>query len=172
MFLHWWDKFVIGKINSKSWEYIPHLCTCPMISLTLKTGKCIPTKWQKGKKKHICLVKCILNFNEELGRFIKDWNRHPLWHPFLYPFPTDVPLPLCGDGPSSICRRNQIAHTEQDGLAKVNSQKSRKLLWTAQTMCREQPSGVVVDPIFLGFWCRGRFFLASSSSSNPAYPSF
>jgi hypothetical protein len=43
-------------------------------------------------------------------------------------------------------------------------------------MCREQPYGVVavvVDPVFLGFWCRGRFFLASSSSSsNPAYPSF
>jgi hypothetical protein len=31
---------------------------------------------------------------------------------------------------------------------------------------------VVVDPVFLGFWCRGRFFLAASSSSNLAYPSF
>ncbi len=24
-FLHWWDKFVIEKINSKSWECIPNL---------------------------------------------------------------------------------------------------------------------------------------------------
>jgi hypothetical protein len=79
-FLHWWDKFVIGKINSKSCECIPNLCTYPTFSLTLKTGKCISTKWQK--EKYICLVKCILNCNEELGRFIKDWNRHPLWHPF------------------------------------------------------------------------------------------
>jgi hypothetical protein len=46
-FLHLWDKFVIGKINSKSWECIPNFCTYPtypMISLTLKTGKCISTK--------------------------------------------------------------------------------------------------------------------------------
>ncbi len=59
---------------------------------------------------------------------------------------------------------------------KFNALKSRKLLGTAETMCREQPSGVVVavvvDPVFLGFWCRGRFLLASSSSSNPAYPFF
>ncbi len=137
-FLHWWDKFVIGKINSKSWECIPNLCTYPMISLTFENRQI--HIHQMTKKKHIRLVKCILNFNEELGRFVKDWNRHPFWHPFSTRSPTEV-SPVFGDGrlraqssrfrsafrsldpascmihPSSICRRNQNAHTEEDEVA-------------------------------------------------------
>jgi hypothetical protein len=43
--LCWWGKYVIGKINSKSWECIFNLCTYLVITLSLKIDKCIFTKW-------------------------------------------------------------------------------------------------------------------------------
>jgi hypothetical protein len=46
---------VIGKINSKSWECIPNLCTYSAISVSLKIEKCISIKW--GKKLKINKIK-------------------------------------------------------------------------------------------------------------------
>jgi hypothetical protein len=59
--LFWWGKYVIEKINPKSWECIFNFCTYLVITLSLKIGKCIFTKWKK--EVHIHLVKCVLNFS-------------------------------------------------------------------------------------------------------------
>jgi hypothetical protein len=43
--LCWWNKYVIEKINSKSWESIFNFCTYLVITLSLKIGQMIKIKY-------------------------------------------------------------------------------------------------------------------------------